>query len=344
LIPILINYFQSRRMKVKWHGEVSKERELKGGGPQGGTFGIWEYLSQSNDKANCISEDERFKFVDDLSFLEIINLLSVGLASYNVRAHVPSDVPVHNQIIVAENLQSQQHLQDINIWTKKMKMQLNEKKTQNIIFNFSKQKQFVTKLTVNNKNIELVREVKLLGTYITDDLKWNKNTKEIVKKAYARMQLLQRAASFTANIHDLKSIYLTYVRSVLEQSAVVWQSGLTEKNRRDLERVQKAAVRVILKSKYKNYKDGLKKLNIETLEKRRETLCLRFANNCLKNPKVRNFFPLKEKNHKMKMRKEKKYVVNKAKTKRYRRSAIPYMQKILNLENDKQQAILKSFS
>ena len=78
LIPILIDYFQSRRMKVKWHGEVSKERELKGGGPQGGTFRIWEYLSQSNDNANCISEDERFKFVDDLSFLEIINLLSVG--------------------------------------------------------------------------------------------------------------------------------------------------------------------------------------------------------------------------------------------------------------------------
>ena len=66
LIPILIDYFQSRRMKVKWHGEVSKERELKGGGPQGGTFRIWEHLSQSNDNANCISEDERFKFVDDL--------------------------------------------------------------------------------------------------------------------------------------------------------------------------------------------------------------------------------------------------------------------------------------
>ena len=69
------------------------------------------------------------------------------------------------------------------------------------------------------------------------------------------------------NIHDLKSIYLTYVRSVLEQSAVVWHSGLTAKNRRDLERVQKAAVRVILKTKYENYKEGLKKLKIETLEK-----------------------------------------------------------------------------
>ena len=35
LIPLLISYFQGRKMKVKWHGVLSKTRELKGGGPQG---------------------------------------------------------------------------------------------------------------------------------------------------------------------------------------------------------------------------------------------------------------------------------------------------------------------
>ena len=88
-------------MRVKWHGVVSDFRELNGGGPQGGTFGIWEYLSQSNDSADCISESDRFKFVDDLTFLEIIHLLSVGIATYNIRAHVLSNVATHNQIIPA---------------------------------------------------------------------------------------------------------------------------------------------------------------------------------------------------------------------------------------------------
>ena len=55
----------------------------------------------------------------------------------------------------------------------------------------------------------------LLGTHITDDLKWNKNTAEKVKKAYMRMQSLNRAANFTKNTSDLKSIYLTYIRSIL---------------------------------------------------------------------------------------------------------------------------------
>ena len=124
-------------MKVKWHGEFSTTRDLNGGGPQGSKFGIWEQLSLSNENADSIDDDDKFKFVDDLSFLEIIYLLNVGIASYNVRAHVPSDIPSHNQIIPASNLESQNHLLKIEKWTTNQKMKLNIKKTKSIIFNFS---------------------------------------------------------------------------------------------------------------------------------------------------------------------------------------------------------------
>ena len=342
LIPLLINYFQGRQMKVKWHGEVSSERELKGGGPQGSTFGIWEYLSQSNDNADCLSESDRFKFVDDLTFLEIVYLINVGLASYNVRHHIPSDIPSHNQIIPAQHLKSQQHLDAISEWTDKQKMRLNVKKTKNIIFNFSKKYQFSTKLSVKNANIEIVKETKLLGTYITDDLKWNKNTSEIVKKAYKRMQLLNRAASFTSDKLDLRSIYLTYVRSILDQSAVVWHSSLTAKNRRDLERVQKAAVRVILGQNYHTYKDGLKRLNLDNLNSRRGKICLKFAKNCLKNEKVKDIFIETKSKHKMKKRKVKKFKTKLIKTERYKKSAVPYMTNLLNKDNEARRNVLKA--
>jgi hypothetical protein len=46
-------------------------------GPQGGTLGIEEYLSQSNDNVDFLDQDEKFKFIDDLSVLEIINLISI---------------------------------------------------------------------------------------------------------------------------------------------------------------------------------------------------------------------------------------------------------------------------
>ena len=44
----------------------------------------------------------------------------------------------------------------------------------------------------------------------------------------------------------------------------------------------------------------------------------------------------------MKKRKEKKFVVNKAHTERYKKSAIPYMQNLLNEENESKQLILKN--
>lgn len=61
-------------MKVKLKGETSTERSLNGGGPQGASFGIWEYLAQSNNSAECVESDYKFKFVDDLTVLEKINL------------------------------------------------------------------------------------------------------------------------------------------------------------------------------------------------------------------------------------------------------------------------------
>ena len=120
-------------------------------------------------------------------------------------------------------------------------------------------------------------------------------------------------ASFTDSRHDLKNVYLTFIRSVLEQSAVVWHSSLTQKNRDDLKRVQKVAVKIIAGTKSLPYNEALKILKLETLNKRRTNLCLRFAKNCLKNGKMKDLFPVKKYALKMKIRRKRKF-----KTKKYR--------------------------
>ena len=159
-----------------------------------------------------------------------------------------------------------------------------------------------------------------------------------------RMNLQNTAAGFTKSKQDLKSIYLTFIRSVLEQSAVVWHSSLVKRNINDLERVQKAAVRVIMGRQFTNYKKSLQELNLETLEKRRETLCLKFAKNCLKNEKLKDMFPLKKSKHKMKKRNENKYEMKKNRTKRLKMSALPYMRKLLNDENLRKTKFMKNQS
>ena len=60
-------------------------------------------------------------------------------------------------------------------------MKLNEQKTKIMIFNFSKKKQFSTQLTLNEIQFKVVKD--------SDDLKWNKNTRFLVKTAYARMEI-----------------------------------------------------------------------------------------------------------------------------------------------------------
>ena len=127
VIPLLVNYFQGMQMSVKWHGCLTEPRRINGGGPQGATLGILEYLSQSNNNADCVNEADRFKFENDLTILEIVNLLSIGISCYNVKAQVPSDIIQSNQFIPPTNLKSHNYLNQISEWTKNQKMVINER-------------------------------------------------------------------------------------------------------------------------------------------------------------------------------------------------------------------------
>ena len=60
---------------------------------------------------------------------------------------------------------------------------------------------------------------------------------------------------------------------------------------------------------YKDYNDGLRRLSLENLEKRRDNLCHKFAENCLKTEKVKGIFKKHELNHKMRKRETKLFAL-----------------------------------
>ena len=144
------------------------------------------------------------------------------------------------------------------------------------------------------------------------------------------MELLRKVASFGTSIGELKNIYILFVRSLLEQSATVWHSSLTNENINDLERVQKTALKVILGDSYRSYEAALTRLDIQTLSERRDKLCLNFAIKSSKHPKTKHMFPLNDARHTMKTRKPEKYKVQNAHTDRLKDSAIIFMQNMLN--------------
>ena len=133
------------------------------------------------------------------------------------------------------------------------------------------------------------------------------------------MQLLRKVASFGISTDELKDIYILFVRSLLEQSAPVWHSSLTQENINYLERVQKSAVRIIMDDKYRGYKKSLNFLDLESL-----------------NDKTKDMFPLNFKTHNMDTRYAEKYKVQHANTERLKNSSIIFMQMLLN-EHDKKE-------
>ena len=72
---------------------------------------------------------------------------------------------------------------------------------------------------------------------------------------------------------------------------------------------------------------------MDTLENRREQLCLKLAQKCTKHPKLKHMFPINNKIHQMNSRETEKYQVQFANTARLQNSTIIYMQRLLN-ENE----------
>ena len=329
VIPVLTSFFQDRKMKVKWHNQLSTQRDLPGGGPQGSSIGLLEYDAQSNDNTDFLSSDDKYKFVDDLSILELINLITMGLSSYNFRQHVASDIGINQLYLPSENIQSQSFMNNISEWTANNRMQLNESKTKVMVFNYTRNYQFSTRIMLNGSLLDTVNETLLLGTVITSDLKWHKNTEHITRKGYQRMTMLRKLVQFNIPQEDMLIIYCQYIRSMLEYNSSVWFSNITEEEKEDIERVQRCAVKLILNSDYSTYENALTQLNLQNLSDRREMLALRFAKKCTRHERFADMFPLND-DLGMELRNGEQYYVKFASTGRLKDSAIPTMQKLLN--------------
>ena len=99
-----------------------------------------------------------------------------------MKYHVDYDVVSDSTYIPVENVKSQTYLNNLNEWTEAQKMKINEGKTKQMSFNFTDNYQFSTRTSINNKNIEVLEKIKLLGVGITNNLKLEENTSLLVKK------------------------------------------------------------------------------------------------------------------------------------------------------------------
>ena len=160
-------------------------------------------------------------------------------------------------------------------------MLISEKKPKAMMIYLTQNYQFSIIMKLNDQNIGIAKQMKILGTIITKKFSWEENCTSIVKKVNARKHLLQKVWSFGSNNEEMFHLWKVYCLSILEQSCVVWGGSLTAENVNDLERTQKTFCKLVMEEDYKNYNHALSVLGLTTLETRRRKLTLDFAKRSL---------------------------------------------------------------
>ena len=353
LLKIVIGFLSDREMILRYKNQMSGAKRLPGGGPQGTILGLFLFLiliNKAGFKDNMRNVGEtitgpigkrkpmqttHLKYVDDLSLLEALNLKKdlvnnpelIRPVNYHERT---------GHTLPANKSRIQDQLVDLKEYTIENEMKINHGKSKVMLFNTARSRDFMPGITLDGNSLEVVEEMPLLGLVLTSDLKWSRNTENMCKKAYNKKWLLRRLKAQGADTCDLKDIFEKQIRSVLEFGTPVYTAGLTNEDKNNIERVQRTAAHVILGVNYTDYKSALDYLSLDTLEKRRIGICTNFAKKAVKHPKFSSWFVKSSQNSGIKERQCKPVVEEpylkpvKHRTKRYRKSPIPFLTNLIN--------------
>ena len=149
-------------------------------------------------------------------------------------------------------------------------MVVNTKKTNEMLIYFGHKypTSSIPCIQINGREIQRVSIYKLLGVVLNDRLTWDDHVVYIVDKASKRIFCILQLVKARIIECDIVLIYCAIVRSILEYSCEVWHPGLSGRQSRDIERVQKRCLRIIYPER--SYSEALSLCGLERLDARRE--------------------------------------------------------------------------
>ena len=351
LINLVMGYLKDREMVIRLNNETSSSRSLPGGGPQGGLLGALLFVILVNDcgfapQAETIGQtvtrpnkkpgnrNLHLKYVDDYTILESLNLNKQF--QINPSRQQPDNFRSRTgHILPPEESQVYNKIHETNEYAKLNDMKLNIDKTNFMLFNTSKTKDFDPNLQIEGTEINLVEHKKLLGVHLTSDLKWQKQVDEMTKKAYSRIWILKRLSHLGASEMDLIDTYNQQVRSLLEYCVPVWHPGLNNAQSKQIETVQNVCLQVIIGDAYQSSSSARKVLNLEKLNKRRNDLCHKFAQKSMDHPNHKKWFNISTQNNPNKRIKAPLLKPTFSRTVRFEKSPIPFLTSVINRNHTK---------
>jgi hypothetical protein len=171
----------------------------------------------------------------------------------------------------SDPLTLQQEVDSVNQWSIANNMKLNVKKTKEFIVSFLTNQPSLQPLMINNQHLETVHTIKLLGVYLTSDLKWIKHVTHICSKASKRLYALRLLKRNGVQSSDLRRFLCSFIRPVLEYACPVWHSSLPNSLSDQIEHIQKRALKIILPNQ--SYHESLKTLKLPISLLKEENRC-----------------------------------------------------------------------
>ena len=124
-------------------------------------------------------------------------------------------------------------------------LQLNTKKTKEIVIDFSKLQHDPPKLSINRKVLERVDSYSYIGVEISNQLDWSLNMKRIQKKCCQRNYLVRKLRKCNVRWTITNLFYKSTVQSVLCYCLICWDGSLSVKNRVVIDHVVRSASKTI---------------------------------------------------------------------------------------------------
>ena len=229
-------YLRNRKQRVILDNVISESVDVLSGVPQGSILGPLLFVLFINDIYENINKDSNIAlFADDTKIWRDINSELDG-----------------------ENLQND--INTLSIWSRNNKMSFHPDKCKALSI-YDCRPDFVKVLPfglryyyINGNIIEFCKNERDLGVIVSSNFKWDEQHDKILKQTHQMLGFTKRTCHFIKDTRKRRSIYLSLVRSNFEHGSIIWRP-ITETEISDFEKLQKKALKWILKEENMHYDD-----------------------------------------------------------------------------------------
>ena len=214
----IAEYLSRRKQRVKVGNETATWKPVEAGVVQGSVLGPTLFLLYISDLNGHVGETvELIKFADDLLTFTVFK----DLASDNI----------------------QQAVDGVTEWADINKMQLNAKKTLDMIIN-QVEKGPIAPVDLNGCPIKRVSSYKYLGLWLNDELKWDNVWETVAKKITPHIYLVKQLKRIGFKEEILVNVYRSLSLSVLRYNAPLL-SAASEQTKVEMNGFQNRILRII---------------------------------------------------------------------------------------------------